>query len=65
MNESLWSRVCHEFPHDEYEGARMLANHIVDKIDDVLMAAQAGSVPAKEALRIIREAAHKAASEAE
>lgn len=43
----------------------MLANHIVDKIDDVLMAAQAGSVPAKEALRIIREAAHKAASEAE
>lgn len=65
MNESLWSQVCESFPHDEYEGARMLANHIVDKIDDVLMAAQAGSVPAKEALRIIREAAHKAASEAE
>jgi len=65
MNESLWSRVCHEFPHDEYEGARMLSHHIVEQIDSVLMAAQAGSVPAKEALRIIREAAHKAASEAE
>lgn len=43
----------------------MLAHNVVERIDDVLMAAQAGNEPAKVALRIIREAAHKAASEAE
>lgn len=64
MND-LWSRMCQEFPHEEYEGPRMLAHHIVDHIDSVLMAAREESEAARAALRIIRQAAHIAASEAE
>ena len=61
----LWSHVCERFSHDDHEGARMLAHNVVERIEAVLMAAEAGNGHAKAALRIIRDAAHMAADEAE